>query len=328
MNTRSQDQLIYDKARTKVNKRNTMALLFMSIYHLTIFIVYQFNYLTSFHTNFKTIYLACAVSQICLFGVIFLLLSYGKKIFRMFYWLAYLYSIVLLYVPIYYLQNDYFHWQAYLAWIGSSLLFILFEKKFGNSLKTNKWCKIYYDYEIVIDENTDESEIQDIFLSESSFQEENEDIQEEKEPLTLPELSMRLGISIYASLMIFPIFLTIFSEWFASIDLKTVFATKDLFIFCIFSALIWTLPVFFFYYNHPASKKLTILCLAFETIRILIYSKTFIGYIQSNMYPIRVFILFILIDMIRYCILIHSLSPIFKMEMPESFEQDDENEYK
>lgn len=323
MNTKSQDQLIYDRAKKKVNQRNTIAFIFMCVYFLTIFILYEFSDLTSSLSHFKTIYLASITSQICIFGLIFLLLSNGKKIFRWMYWLAYLYSIVLLYVPIHYFLHDYFHYLTYGGWLISSILFLSIARWYGKTLKTNRWCKIYYDLEIEIKEGDN---VQDIYLSDYEIDDiyvEEKPIKPKKE-LGLQDISMRLGICIYASLMIFPIILQIFSGLFASIDMQTVFATKDIFVFCIYTALIWTLPVFVYFYNHPISRKLTYLCIVVEIIRIFIYSRKFIGYYTSNAYPIRVFILFILVEIIRYALLIYAIHPIFRMEMPEEFESDDD----
>ncbi len=56
----------------------------------------------------------------------------------------------------------------------------------------------------------------------------------EKAPMTLPQLSVRLGIIIYGELILFPILIQIFSNLFASLDMQKVFATKDIFMLCIF----------------------------------------------------------------------------------------------
>ena len=54
--------------------------------------------------------------------------------------------------------------------------------------------------------------------------------------MTLPQLSVRLGIIIYGELILFPILIQIFSNLFASLDMQKVFATKDMFMLCIFTA--------------------------------------------------------------------------------------------
>ena len=322
MNTQNQDQLIYDKASKKVNRKNLLVFLLILVYFTSLYILFQMDFFTTSQASLNNVYIGSALSQICLYAMIFLLLSFGKKFFRTMYWLGFLYSLVLLYVPVHFLLKDYFHVVTYGVWIILQLLFLNFIYRYGKSLKTNKWCKIFFDLELEMEEGEDLDQTYHLKYKneQDTFKKE-----EEKKEYDLPQISLRLGITIYASLMVFPILLQIFSSWFASIDLQSVFATRDIFIFCIFSALIWTFPVFFFYYDHPYSKKITYGCLAVELARIIAYSFTFMKYYTSSEYSIRVFILFILVDVIRYALLIHSLFPIFSMEMPE-FEENDEYE--
>ena len=121
--------------------------------------------------------------------------------------------------------------------------------------------------------------------------------------MTLPQLSIRLGIIIYGELILFPILIQIFSNLFASLDMQKVFATKDIFMLCIFTAFIWTIPLFYMYYNQKATKKIIACCMIGEIIRILVYLPTFMNYYKSQEYSIRVFIFFIIIDIIRLVIL-------------------------
>ena len=121
--------------------------------------------------------------------------------------------------------------------------------------------------------------------------------------MTLPQLSIRLGIIIYGELIVFPILVQIFSNLFESLDMQQVFATKDIFILCIFTAFIWTIPLFYMYYNQRATKKIITGCMLGELIRILIYLPTFMGYYNSKDYAMRVFIFFAILDIIRLTIL-------------------------
>ena len=117
------------------------------------------------------------------------------------------------------------------------------------------------------------------------------------------------SLSLFHS-SVFPIFMQIFSSLFASNDLQNVFATKAMFIFCIYTAVIWTIPLFCFYFNQPNSKKVVYICILLELVRILVYSKTLYSYYIQNIYPVRVFIFFILADLIRYIFLLISIKPI------------------
>ena len=121
--------------------------------------------------------------------------------------------------------------------------------------------------------------------------------------MTLPQLSIRLGIIIYGELMLFPILIQIFSNLFESLDMQKVFATKDIFMLCIFTAFIWTIPLCYMYYNQKSTKKIIACCMLGEIIRILLYLPKFMGFYKSNEYSIRVFIFFVIVDIIRVAIL-------------------------
>ena len=184
----------------------------------------------------------------------------------------------------------------------------------GGYLKHNRWCKIYYDHTIELDDedddwvekqtkNVDYEKIKDKYEKEFEESDQEDEYVTEKAPMTLPQLSIRLGIIIYGELMLFPILIQIFSNLFESLDMQKVFATKDIFMLCIFTAFIWTIPLFYMYYNQKATKKIIACCMLGEIIRIMLYLPKFMGYYQSNEYSIRVFIFFVIIDIIRVAIL-------------------------
>ena len=153
--------------------------------------------------------------------------------------------------------------------------------------------------------NVDYEKIKDRYENkfEHTEQDEEDEYVVEKAPMTLPQLSVRLGIIIYGELILFPILIQIFSNLFASLDMQKVFATKDIFMLCIFTAYIWTIPLFYMYYNQKATKKIIACCMIGEFIRILVYLPTFMNYYKSQEYPLRVFIFFVILDLIRLVIL-------------------------
>lgn len=132
----------------------------------------------------------------------------------------------------------------------------------------------------------------------------------------LQRLSVKLGICVYGELIIFPIIVSLFSDYFVSTDMKSVFATRDIFILCIASAFIWTFAIFFLYYASSQSKKAVLGCWIGEIAVNCWYIPKMIGYIHSTMpaYPSQVFIFFIILDIIRYALIILTISPIYLMK--------------
>ncbi len=57
------------------------------------------------------------------------------------------------------------------------------------------------------------------------------------------------------------------------------------------------------YYNQKATKKIIACCMIGEFIRILVYLPTFMNYYKSQEYSLRVFIFFVILDLIRLVIL-------------------------
>ena len=146
------------------------------------------------------------------------------------------------------------------------------------------------------------------------------------ETLTYQKLAVRIGIVVYSSLGLFPILIQIFHSLFASNDYQYIFANHDMFVSCLISAILWTIPVLFMYYEHPRSKQLVKACILGELIRIACYLPTFIGYIRAEdtTYPVRTFIFYIAFDVVRYLLLGMTIRPIFKMDPPEPKNDDDE----
>lgn len=318
INYQQDDATIYKKAKTRVLIHLWLSYLLMVLYFTGVWFLLHLDFFSIQESQLSnTLLIVLAAGQLILYLILFLMLSGGYKVFRIFYWICYVFEIGLLAIPGYYLFEDLSKFLVYGTLIGCMLIKLIFLSTLGSYLKQNRWAKVFFDYVIEIEEDEYDPQEEELFEPiRSTYQEPETEIEEEyeeKEPYTLPQISIRLGIAVYASLMIFPIVVQIFSSFFVSNDLKTVFATKDIFMLCIISAVIWTIPVFFMYYNHPASKKILLGCTLAEGISIVAFLPRFIGYITSNDYPIRVFILFILVDILRYIILYIALRPISKL---------------
>lgn len=266
------------------------------------------------NSAFKSMLIKLGTGQILLYGITFILLSTGKKWFKILYWIDVVISLLLIYFPIKMLMTNLSMLLPFFVLIACMLIKTIVLCQIGGYLKHNRWCKIYYDHTIELDDedddwvekqtkNVDYEKIKDKYEKEFEESDQEDGYVTEKAPMTLPQLSIRLGIIIYGELMLFPILIQIFSNLFESLDMQKVFATKDIFMLCIFTAFIWTIPLFYMYYNQKATKKIIACCMLGEIIRIMLYLPKFMGYYQSNEYSIRVFIFFVIIDIIRVAIL-------------------------
>lgn len=307
--------ILYQKAKHKITIHLILYFILLCIYFLAMsYLFSSMEFLKVDNSAFKSMLIKLGTGQILLYGITFILLSTGKKWFKILYWIDVVISLLLIYFPIKMLMTNLSMLLPFFVLIACMLIKTIVLCQIGGYLKQNRWCKIYYDHTIELDDedddwvekqtkNVDYEKIKDKYEKEFEESDQEDEYVTEKAPMTLPQLSIRLGIIIYGELMLFPILIQIFSNLFESLDMQKVFATKDIFMLCIFTAFIWTIPLFYMYYNQKATKKIIACCMLGEIIRIMLYLPKFMGYYQSNEYSIRVFIFFVIIDIIRVAIL-------------------------
>ena len=307
--------ILYQKAKHKITIHLILYFILLCIYFLAMsYLFSSMEFLKVDNSAFKSMLIKLGTGQILLYGITFILLSTGKKWFKILYWIDVVISLLLIYFPIKMLMTNLSMLLPFFVLIACMLIKTIVLCQIGGYLKHNRWCKIYYDHTIELDDedddwvekqtkNVDYEKIKDKYEKEFEESDQEDEYVTEKAPMTLPQFSIRLGIIIYGELMLFPILIQIFSNLFESLDMHKVFATKDIFMLCIFTAFIWTIPLFYMYYNQKATKKIIACCMLGEIIRIMLYLPKFMGYYQSNEYSIRVFIFFVIIDIIRVAIL-------------------------
>lgn len=307
--------ILYQKAKHKITIHLILYFILLCIYFLAMsYLFSSMEFLKVDNSAFKSMLIKLGTGQILLYGITFILLSTGKKWFKILYWIDVVISLLLIYFPIKMLMTNLSMLLPFFVLIACMLIKTIVLCQIGGYLKHNRWCKIYYDHTIELDDedddwvekqtkNVDYEKIKDKYEKEFEESDQEDEYVTEKAPMTLPQLSIRLGIIIYGELMLFPILIQIFSNLFESLDMQKVFATKDIFMLCIFTAFIWTIPLFYMYYNQKVTKKIIACCMLGEIIRIMLYLPKFMGYYQSNEYSIRVFIFFVIIDIIRVAIL-------------------------
>ena len=307
--------ILYQKAKHKITIHLILYFILLCIYFLAMsYLFSSMEFLKVDNSAFKSMLIKLGTGQILLYGITFILLSAGKKWFKILYWIDVVISLLLIYFPVKMLMTNLSMLLPFFILIACMLIKTIVLCQIGGYLKHNRWCKIYYDHTIELDDedddwvekqtkNVDYEKIKDKYEKEFEESDQEDEYVTEKAPMTLPQLSIRLGIIIYGELMLFPILIQIFSNLFESLDMQKVFATKDIFMLCIFTAFIWTIPLFYMYYNQKATKKIIACCMLGEIIRIMLYLPKFMGYYKSNEYSIRVFIFFVIVDIIRVAIL-------------------------
>ena len=307
--------ILYQKAKHKITIHLILYFILLCIYFLAMtYLFSSMEFLKVDNSAFKSMLIKLGTGQILLYGITFILLSTGKKWFKILYWIDVVISLLLIYFPVKMLMTNLSMLLPFFVLIACMLIKTIVLCQIGGYLKHNRWCKIYYDHTIELDDedddwvekqtkNVDYEKIKDKYEKEFEESDQEDEYVTEKAPMTLPQLSIRLGIIIYGELMLFPILIQIFSNLFESLDMQKVFATKDIFMLCIFTAFIWTIPLFYMYYNQKATKKIIACCMLGEIIRIMLYLPKFMGYYKSNEYSIRVFIFFVIVDIIRVAIL-------------------------
>ena len=317
------DAMILNKSKNRVLAHLIFYFIFICAYDVMTYYVLTLDFFAN--TGFAYVYLGLALAQVLIFLIAFGLLATGQKWTRVVYWFAYLANLALFYVPIHALLQN----LSQFLTLGTCLALLFVEAlilfRIGMYFHHNPYCRIFYDHilseeieqkfmaaapkerKLVFDQTTTASTpgvapVQEIV---------EEEVEEEvKEPLTYPQMAFRLGLCVYGELIVFPILCTLFSSFFASFDLQQVFAVREMFMLCIFSAFIWTIPVFYLYYDQPRSKTIVWGCLAVEALLLIWTGSRLYGYWASDLYPLRAIVLFGLLDLARLGILVYFAKPV------------------
>ncbi len=91
-----------------------------------------------------------------LYGITFLLLSTGKKWFRILYWINIAISFLIIYFPIKLLLSNLTTILPFFVLVACMLLKTIVLCQIGGYLRNNRWCKIYFDHTIELDDENDD----------------------------------------------------------------------------------------------------------------------------------------------------------------------------
>lgn len=232
--------ILYQKAKHKITMRFIIYFTILCIYFLSMaYLFSNMDFLKVNDSTFQSMLVKLSTGQIFLYGITFILLSTGKKWFRILYWIDILISFLLIYFPIHLLLSNLNSILPFFILVAFMLLKAVALCQVGGYLKNNRWCKIYFDHTIELDDEDDDwvekqtknvnyEKIKSKFEKEfeDNDQEEDEEYVTEKAPMTLPQLSVRLGIIVYGELILFPILIQIFSNLFESMDMQKVLRQK------------------------------------------------------------------------------------------------------
>lgn len=300
---------IYKKARGRVRAHFLFYTLALGAFFIFTYVLLEIN--PNMDPTFVQTFLIVSIGQMILFVVLFLLLSIGWRWLRWLYWLCIPGLFVLFVIPVHFALEDITNYMLYGKYLFCMLLKTMFMIQIGLYLFRNKYCRTFYNKTLEINGEEYELELKSVPEPEPEIEEVEEVKVKETILYTRPQVAIRLGACVYASLILFPAFCQIFSGLFMSMDMQSSFAAKEIFIHCIFSAFIWTIPVFYLYYDQPSSKKCILWCAISECLVMLWYLFHLKAYLDAGSYSMRVFILFIALDLIRYVVIYHFIKPVF-----------------
>ena len=316
----NQDLTIYKKAKIRVRLHLLFYfLIYMALFALTFYLIR--DELVANPVFFK-MFMMISAGQLIIFFLLFVLLSFGNRWFRFLYWLFIPVLFGLLLVPVQFALGDLSHYLPYGIYLFFMVIKLMFSIQIGIYLFKNPFCKTFYTKSIEINDDDYDLNLKDQQPQQIIYEYDDDEpeivLKPEEEaapkpiPLTYPQIAFRFGICVYLSLIVFPAFCQIFSGLFMSMDMQSSFAAKEIFIHCIFSAFIWTIPVFYLYYNQPNSQRCIYICGAVEFILVFWYLYRLKSFMNLDAYSLRVFILFVILDLIRYVAIIYFLKPVFK----------------
>ena len=330
---KSEHNKLYKKAQAYNKRQMIYACSTVSISFIVTEILIHIPMFRIENPLFTKFYMVISLIEILSYITLTYLLDSGNRLYRYLYWIAFFVSATIILYP---LTSIIKYITTSVPYIGLTVLLgikIWILWKIGQYLQHNPNAQFVYDQVLFVDEIQNEKVIKTPILQEKkeatitktmpTIRQGNDGIPVYYEDASYTKLATRLAGVIYGSLMIFPIIIQLLHKWFVSFDYTSNFALGGMFMACIISSLTWTIPIFYMYYNQPQSKRIVRICWFIEGMRMLYYGKTLFDYFQMDYYPITAFILFIILDGVRYYAMFRFSNPIFQMEVPISMDEED-----
>lgn len=318
------DLKLYRKARNHVIWHLIFYFLLICVFVIGTDLVLNLDFLKFSETGMHQVFVMVSLAEIFLWLLLFLGLSAGKAWVRWLFWPLYVLEIASFWIPVQAMMKDWTHVLVYLTWMFCLFIKLAILMQVGLYFHQNRWARIYYDH--VVEIYSDDDPLADARAVPArpaldrqpaaaagpvKASRQPEEAPAASQPLlTWPQVSVRLGICVYGELVVFPIFVQMFQGWFSSLDMRSVFATRDMFLLCIFTAFVWTIPVFFLYYSQKGTRRVLWAVMGCEVLFSIWYVTRLVAYHDTGLYPDRVFILFIVLDIVRYGLIGAIISPV------------------
>lgn len=149
--------ILYQKAKHKITIHLILYFILLCIYFLAMsYLFSSMEFLKVDNSAFKSMLIKLGTGQILLYGITFILLSTGKKWFKILYWIDVVISLLLIYSPIKMLMTNLSMLLPFFVLIACMLIKTIVLCQIGGYLKHNRWCKIYYDHTIELDDEDDD----------------------------------------------------------------------------------------------------------------------------------------------------------------------------
>lgn len=140
-----------------------------------------------------------------------------------------------------------------------------------------------------------------------------------KAKLMLKRCSIRLGICLYVSTILIFIGLGIFSSMMPSYKEAIGAIQYPLFSQCLFSVMVWSVPVFGMYMGKQWSPYLILIPILGEVIRNVISFHDVIGIFTNQLIPLEIAMLYMLLTIFRYACLLMSCRVLLKSRLLKEY---------
>ena len=149
--------ILYQKSKHKITIHLILYFFVLCVYFLAMaYLFSSMEFLKVDDPAFRSMLIKLGIGQILLYGITFLLLSTGKKLFRVLYWINIAISFLIIYFPIKLLLSNLTTILPFFVLVACMLLKTIVLCQFGGYLRNNRWCKIYFDHTIELDDENDD----------------------------------------------------------------------------------------------------------------------------------------------------------------------------